>query len=181
MEAVSRLYDRYEDARAAVEALVEAGIDRASVSIISPYNNQPVDENWLPEGDQNAQLLPLAAAGGATLGGGAGAVLGLVLGYGLVALPMVGPATEIGPWASAVVGLVLGGAAGAIAGALTLLDPPSLTVNENSRALRPAKAMVLAWVPPDRVDGARDVMDRFSPIPGKGPRLRPRLSGGLRR
>ncbi|NLS06347.1 hypothetical protein HGP14_23840 [Rhizobium sp. P32RR-XVIII] len=111
MRTVTGLFDDYEDARAAVDALEAAGVPSDDISIIS--NNVSGDRSNAAEG----------AGTGAGVGAVVGGAGGLLTGLGLMAIPGVGPVVAAG-WlvataAGAAAGAVAGGAAGGIIGALT--------------------------------------------------------------
>ena len=120
-QAITRLFDGYEDAAAAVRNLEQAGISHENISLIANNaaghslghgHGDRVDNNDAGEG----------AAKGATTGGLLGGGAGLLAGLGMLAIPGLGPVVAAGWLAStaigAVVGAVAGGAAGGLLGAL---------------------------------------------------------------
>lgn len=111
MRTITGLFDDYEDASAAVDALEAAGVPSDDISIVS--NNTSGDRSNAAEG----------AGTGAGVGAVVGGAGGLLTGLGLMAIPGVGPVVAAG-WlvataAGAAAGAVAGGAAGGIIGALT--------------------------------------------------------------
>ncbi|MFI4964534.1 MAG: hypothetical protein ACHP9T_04120 [Caulobacterales bacterium] len=120
-QAITRLFDRYEDAAAAVARLEQAGIAHDDISLIA--NN--AEGRHLTEGrrdglDDNdaGEGASKGATTGVVVGGGAG----LLAGLGMLAIPGLGPVVAAGWLAStavgAVVGAIAGGAAGGLLGAL---------------------------------------------------------------
>lgn len=120
-QAITRLFDDYDDAAAAVRELESAGIPHDRISLLAnggaghglPHGHgDHVDDNDAGEG----------AAKGATTGGLLGGGAGLLAGLGMLAIPGLGPVVAAGWLAStaigAVVGAVAGGAAGGLLGAL---------------------------------------------------------------
>jgi len=114
MRTVTAHFDRYADAKQAVEELEKAGIPAKDISIISS-NNEKVEV----EGEHKTAK---DAGAGAGIGAVAGGLGGLLAGLGLLAIPGVGPVVAAG-WlaataAGAVGGAAVGGAAGGLIGAL---------------------------------------------------------------
>lgn len=115
MRTVTGLFDDYNDATAAVEALEDAGVPSDDISIVS--NN--ADERYTKDHSGAAEG-GVTGAGLGALAGGAG---GLLTGLGIMAIPGVGPVVAAGWLAATAVGAaagaVAGGAAGGLIGALT--------------------------------------------------------------
>jgi len=120
-QAITRLFDTYEDAAAAVRDLEAAGLHHDRISLLANNgaghrlahgHGDGVDDNDAGEG----------AAKGATTGGLIGGGAGLLAGLGMLAIPGLGPVVAAGWLAStaigAVVGAVAGGATGGLLGAL---------------------------------------------------------------
>jgi len=116
-QTITALYDRYEDASAAVAKLEGAGIPPSEISLVS--NN---------DGDRHAGLIQSAnsertatadaastgAGTGATLGTVVGGATGLLTGLGLLAIPGVGPVVAAGWLVATVTGAGIGAAAGGL-------------------------------------------------------------------
>src|SRR5438105_3273466 len=98
--SVTRSYDRYADAKAAVHELKKAGIAESEISLVA------VKDDSVAEGTVTG------AGVGAAIGGAAG----LLTGLGLMAIPGVGPVVAAGWLATTAIGAVTGGATGAVAG-----------------------------------------------------------------
>jgi hypothetical protein len=120
-QAITRLFDDYDDAAAAVRELESAGLHHDRISLLANNgaghrlahgHGDRVDDNDAGEGAAKG------AATGGLLGGGAG----LLAGLGMLAIPGLGPVVAAGWLAStaigAVVGAVAGGATGGLLGAL---------------------------------------------------------------
>jgi hypothetical protein len=113
---VTGLFDSYNEAKGALHALEEAGVDSGDISIIA--NNVEND----PE--VNGENAALEGAGtGAGIGATVGGVGGLLAGLGLIAIPGVGPVVAAG-WLTATLtgaltGAAVGAATGGIVGSLT--------------------------------------------------------------
>lgn len=114
MQTVTGLFDDYNDARSAVNALEASGVRSDDISIVS--NNT---DNHHSDGSHAAEGAGTGAGIGAVVGGAGG----LLTGLGIMAIPGVGPVVAAG-WlaataAGAAAGAVAGGAAGGIVGAMT--------------------------------------------------------------
>jgi hypothetical protein len=179
MKSISRLYDRLEDASAAVEALVEAGFEAASISLISPRSSQSLGLDTMDEMPlaDDREKMASGAAMGVTVGAALGGATGLLMGLGLLVIPGVGPALAMGPLASALAGAGLGGATGGAAGALARSGVPPIDSNEYSHALRQGDTLLFLQVADDRVNEAGRIVDMYRPIPMDDPRVE-RLEGG---
>ena len=122
-QTITALYDRYEDASAAVDKLEAGGIPHGDISLVSSN-----------EGDRHAGLLSRAGqhadaetretakdgtGAGASLGTVVGGAAGLLAGLGLIAIPGVGPVVAAGWLVATLTGAGIGAAAGGLIGGLT--------------------------------------------------------------
>ena len=115
--AITRLYDRYEDAAAAVAELEAAGVPHHDISLIA--NN--AEGRHLSEGRRDGiadSEVGEDAGKGATTGGLLGGGAGLLAGLGMLAIPGLGPVVAAGWLVSTAVGAAIGAAAGGAAGGL---------------------------------------------------------------
>ena len=156
-QTVTGLFDRYQDASAAVRELEGIGIPRSDVSIVA-NNIVPVDADDRPS---NAAA---DAGTGAGIGAAAGGGLGLLAGLGLMAIPGVGPVVAAG-WliataAGAVAGAAAGGATGGIIGAMTESGVPATDANVYAEGVRRGGVLVTARVSEDRTTQARAIIQR---------------------
>jgi hypothetical protein len=117
---ISRLYDTYADAQAAVRGLEAAGVPHSDISIVA--NNS---DNWFgtdKKVDRDGDGVDDRAEGagkGAGIGAGLGGAAGLLAGLGLLAIPGLGPVVAAGWLASTALGAAAGAATGGVVGALT--------------------------------------------------------------
>lgn len=115
--AITRLFDRSEDASAAVAQLEAAGVPHHDISLIA--NN--AEGRHLTGGrrdDDNENDAAEGAGKGAATGGLIGGGAGLLAGLGMLAIPGLGPVVAAGWLASTAVGALVGAAAGGAAGGL---------------------------------------------------------------
>ena len=110
-QTVTALYDTYDSAVSAVNALEASGIPHSDISIVSSN----VENRYSKDRPTNAVE---DAGKGAGIGAAVGGVGGLLTGLGLLAIPGIGPVVAAG-WlvataAGAATGAVVGGAAGGL-------------------------------------------------------------------
>ena len=136
---VTGLYDRYDNAQRAVDALEAAGIPSSSISVVA---NNGDDYHKTKAADD--------AGAGAGIGAAVGGVGGLLTGLGIMAIPGVGPVVAAGWLAAtavgAVGGAVVGGAAGGIVGAMTKEGIPEADAHVYAEGVRRGGTLLTAKV-----------------------------------
>ncbi|MGN7773828.1 general stress protein [Phyllobacterium sp. 22552] len=162
MQTVTGLYDNYSDAKAAVNALEDAGISSSDISIIGRDGE---------EHDSNAGEGAGAGAGVGAVVGGTG---GLLAGLGMLAIPGVGPVVAAG-WlaataAGAVAGAAAGGAAGGIIGSLITSGVDEDDAHVYAEGVRRGSTLVSARVEDEHVDAARAILSDDSAVDVKARR-----------
>jgi hypothetical protein len=155
MKSVSRVYDTYAQARAAVAAVEAAGVPSAEVSIVA---NKYVSAQYADVDDVNK------TAAGAGIGGAVGGGAGLLAGLGLLAIPGLGPVVAAGWLAATAVGLAAGATAGGLVGALVGAGEPEDHANVYSESVRRGGSLVTARVSDHDASRIQAVLDRFKPI-----------------
>jgi hypothetical protein len=158
-QTVTALYDTYDSALSAVNALEAAGIPYSDISIVS--NN--VDNRYRKDRPTETAA---DAGKGAGIGAAVGGVGGLLTGLGLLAIPGVGPVVAAG-WlvataAGAVTGAVVGGAAGGLVGALTGSGVPERDAHFYAEGVRRGGTLVTARVDDVRAATAREILQRYN-------------------
>ena len=140
-QTITGMFDRYDDARRAVQDLEAAGVPHRDISIVG-------HDKHGAHGDA-ADAAADDAGKGAGIGAAVGGVGGLLAGLGLLAIPGIGPVVAAG-WlaataAGAAGGALVGAAAGGLVGALTEAGVP-----EDVTRMSMPKASVAAarWSPP---------------------------------
>jgi len=113
-QAVTRLFDRYEDATAAVAQLEAAGVPHHDISLIA-NNAEGRDVGRGRDSDDGHEAAD-GAGKGATTGGLLGGGAGLLAGLGMLAIPGLGPVVAAGWLVSTAVGAAVGAAAGGVTG-----------------------------------------------------------------
>ena len=155
MKTVSRVYDSYAQARAAVSAVEQAGVPTSDVSLVA---NKYVSAEYA-DVDEVSDTAKGAGIGGA-LGGGAG----LLAGLGLLAIPGLGPVVAAGWLASTAVGAVAGAATGGIIGALVDAGEPEENAHVYSELVRRGGTLVTARVADQDASRVQSLLDRYKPI-----------------
>ncbi|TCM14401.1 hypothetical protein EDF56_11346 [Novosphingobium sp. PhB165] len=111
-KTITRLFDNYADAAAAVRALEDIGIPRHDISVIA--NNTHGEHTGIHKGvNEDGEVTAGTSAGAAV--GGAG---GLLAGLGMLAIPGLGPIVAAGWLAATAVGVGVGAVGGAAAGGI---------------------------------------------------------------
>jgi hypothetical protein len=155
MKTVSRVYDSYSQARAAVAAIEGAGVPSSEVSLVA---NKHVSSEYA---DVEEVSKPAAGAGiGGVIGGGAG----LLAGLGLLAIPGLGPVVAAGWLAATAVGAAAGATTGGIVGALVAAGENEDHAHVYSESIRRGGTLVTARVPDQDETRIQSILNRFRPI-----------------
>jgi hypothetical protein len=163
-QTLTGLFDRYDDARRAVQDLEAAGVPHRDISLVA--NNARGDHAL--NGARTADAAGDDAGKGAGVGAAVGGIGGLLAGLGLLAIPGLGPVVAAGWLAStaagAVGGAVIGGAAGGLVGALTHAGVPEEDAHVYAEGVRRGGTLVTARVPDDLASTARAVLSDGSTV-----------------
>jgi hypothetical protein len=163
---ISRLYNNYPDAEAAIKALEAAGVKHGDISVLASnadewYKGNSGKPGTFPDRNLNNKDDRAEAAGaGAGMGAVAGGAVGVLAGLGLMAIPGVGPIVAAGWLVSTLAGAAAGGAAGGVIGALTQAGVGKDEANIYAEGLRRGGAVVSARVADTDAARLRTVMDR---------------------
>jgi hypothetical protein len=155
MKTVSRVYDTYAQARAAVAAVEAAGIPSSEVSLVA---NKYVSGQYEEVDDVNK------TATGAGIGGAMGGGAGLLAGLGLIAIPGLGPVVAAGWLAATAVGVAAGATAGGLVGALVGAGEPEEHANVYSESVRRGGTLVTARVADQNAARIQGMLEGFKPI-----------------
>ncbi len=118
-KAVLGIYKARQDVERAIEVLKKDGFSTADVSVLMP--DADGGQNFAHSKGSKA---PEGAATGAGTGVVVGGTLGLLAGFGALAIPGVGPFIAAGPIMAALAGAGVGGTVGGLGGALVGLGIP---------------------------------------------------------
>jgi len=162
---ITRLFDKYDDAQAAVRELERMGVPESDISLVASNVDGAHGRH---EGDGARD--DGAAGRGAAKGAGTGAVVGggagLLAGLGMLAIPGLGPVVAAG-WlvstlAGAVGGAAVGGAAGGLVGSLKHAGESEEHAHVYAEGVRRGGTLVSAKVDEARVADVEAVMRRFN-------------------
>lgn len=160
-KTITRLFDHYSDATAAVGDLETLGIPHGDISIVASnaHGQHGAHESVNDHGDVSRGV-----STGAVLGGAGG----LLAGLGLLAIPGLGPIVAAG-WlaataAGAGIGAAGGAATGSIVGALKNAGHSDEEASFYSEGVRRGGTLVSARVPDNRINEAEAVLDRNQPV-----------------
>src|SRR5919199_3715421 len=113
------VFSNRRDAESALTELRDAGFNMDRVSVIVTNADRDDQIGGANVTDRKGDQIEGGAASGATTGAVAGSIIGLVGSLGVLAIPGVGVATEVGVLlGNALIGGAIGAAGGAIVGAL---------------------------------------------------------------
>lgn len=159
MKTVVALYDDYEEAQRAVEDLVKAAIDRASISVVAGDREGMNASRLTPKGE-GSDTGADGAATGAILGGIGGAILGLTA----LAIPGIGPVVAAGPLVAGLVGAGVGAAVGGLVGALVDAGLPEEHAGYYAEGVRRGGTLVSVEAEDSEVDRIIDILDLHNPV-----------------
>jgi hypothetical protein len=161
-KTITRLFDNYSDASAAVSELERLGIPHDDISLVA--NN--ADEVHKTERTHDA--VGDDAGKGATAGAVLGGAGGLLAGLGMLAIPGLGPVVAAGWLVSTIVGAgagaVAGGAAGGLVGALTRAGVDEKDAHVYSEGVRRGGSLVSARVPDQLAPQAESVLRQHGSV-----------------
>ena len=153
-QTVSRLYDSYSQAQAAVTALERAGFSNSEISLVSRYRD---DDNLV---DDDASGAGTGAATGAAIGGGGG----LLAALGIIAIPGIGPLVAAGVLATTLVGAAGGATVGGLIGALTDAGVSEEDAHVYSEGVRRGSSLVTVTADERRAAEAQAILDSHRPV-----------------
>src|SRR3954447_11528588 len=145
---ISRLYDTYAQAHAAVQRLETAGVPHSDISIVANNSDSWFNSDKKVDRDRDGVDDRAEGAGkGAGIGAGVGGAAGLLAGLGLLAIPGLGPVVAAGWLAATAVGAAAGAATGGIVGALTEAGVSKEDAHSYAEGVRRGGTLVSARVP----------------------------------
>jgi stress response protein YsnF len=166
LQNIIGLFNSRSDAESAVHQLVNSGVNRDHISIVSRDSNE--DTRNLKTDDDTS-----GAAKGAGIGAALGGVGGLLAGLAGLAIPGIGPILAAGPIAAALGGALggagLGAAAGGLIGALTDMGVPEHEARHYEDAVRQGKTLLTVRSEDDAAaERVADILDSCGAIDIEG-------------
>jgi len=168
IQTLTRLYDDHDDAMHVVQALEQAGVPSADISLVA--NN--ADTRYGANGTTGTGVTSGDPAQGASTGGGTGASLGTVLGggagllagLGALAIPGVGPIVAAGWLVTTLTGAGIGAAAGGLLGSLTGAGVSEADAHTYAEGVRRGGNLVTVRVDDAMAGTANAVLDGHTPV-----------------
>lgn len=155
-QTLTGLFDRYDDAKRAVERLEEAGVPHSDISIVASNADGA-------HGEGPATAAGEDAATGAGIGATVGGIGGLLSGLGLLVIPGVGPVVAAGWLGATIIGAIGGGAVGAAAGGLvgglTHAGVPENDAHVYAEGVRRGGSLVTAKVDDGLASTAQNILE----------------------
>jgi hypothetical protein len=159
-QTITRLFDHYQDAEAAVREIERLGVPHSDVSIMANKGNDEAREH---EHDADSVNHAGDVSRGVSTGAAIGGIGGLLAGLGLLVVPGLGPLVAAGWLATTLAGAGAGAAGGAltgtIVGALTEAGHSHEDAEVYAEGLRRGGTIVSARVSDDRVAEVEAVLD----------------------
>ena len=159
MKTVVALFDKFADAQAAVQELVNDGFDRSHISLVAGDR----------EGAYAAGLKKTTDAGDATAAGAAtgavvGGIGGVLAGLGALAIPGIGPVIAAGPLIAGLIGAGVGATVGGLVGALVDAGLPEEHAGYYAEGVRRGGTLVSVESADTEVNRVIDMLDRHDPV-----------------
>jgi uncharacterized protein (TIGR02271 family) len=161
-KTVIALYDNFDDARRAVESLVDAGITRDNISIVANDTSGQYGR-YLGDGDMMTDDDDVSAGEGA----GFGAVIGTLVGLGAALIPGVGPVIAAGPAFAALfagIGAATGAATGGLTASLVNLGASEEDAGHYAEGVRRGGALVTVHADDNMVTQVQDILETYNPV-----------------
>lgn len=146
------LFGKSENAYDSVEALLQAGLSTAQISVVTPHQREV--------GSEPASSPFRDAEKGARIG----ALSGLLLGLTELSVPGLGPLLAGGWLATTLIGAGIGAASGRIAGALIEAGLAHDAAHSLARGIHGGSTVVTVDAGQDQVKMLSDLLNRHDPI-----------------
>jgi len=146
------LFENRDHAERAVMALMDAGLSRDEISVVSKDQRGAEPPDLTPKPG-------VGTAAGAGAGAAIGGMAGIVAGVAALAIPGIGPILAAGPVASALMGGAVGAAAGGLIGGLSSMGVDEEDARTYSEAVGRGHALVAVRATPADADRAADILE----------------------
>jgi len=161
MHTVVATYRNMSEAQKVLADLVNAGFDRDDISlVVSDVEGKYQDlANRTDVTDDD-----VTAGEGALIGGLEGGLLGFALGLGALAIPGIGPIVAFGPLVGALIGAGTGAVTGGLAASLIDSGIDETDAHTYAEAVRRGYVLLSVQTPDERVNEAKDIMNRYNVV-----------------
>ena len=165
-KTVVGLFDDFDDAQKAVDALQGAGFAYADISVISNNADSRFGayDNTMPTAGTRAGGAVSGALGGAAEGAVIGGLTGLAASLALLMIPGIGPIAAVGPLAATLSGAGIGAVGGGVIGALTGLGIPEEAAGYYAEGIRRGGTLVAVRTREDRAAEAARILRRSGAV-----------------
>lgn len=158
-KTVVGLYNRLDQAQEVVNELVTAGIERENISMVA--SDSKGEHASQLQADETQKKDPVSGAG---MGAAVGGLAGLLVGFGAMAIPGLGPAVAAGPLVAALSGAGVGAVAGGIAAALVDAGVSEADADIYAEGVRRGGTLLTVYASNEQADLAADIMNRYHPV-----------------
>ncbi|MDB5701370.1 MAG: hypothetical protein JWL66_1569 [Sphingomonadales bacterium] len=160
---ITKLFDNYSDATAALTSLEQLGVPHSDISIVASNADGAHGDHDVTDVNDHGDV-----SRGVSTGAALGGVGGLLAGLGLLAIPGLGPIVAAGWLASTVVGAGIGAAGGAatggIVGALKNAGHSEDDANVYAEGVRRGGTLLSARVDDALADDAEATLNGHRPV-----------------
>jgi len=170
-KTIIALYDDFDQANDVVKDLSDEGFARENISLMASDPSGEYAEHLQQTEQVESNVTTESAGIGAGIGAVVGGLGGLLIGWGALAIPGVGPVIAAGPLAAALsglagagVGAVAGGVTGGLLGALVDMGVPEETAHLYAEGIRRGGTLVTLQTADEKAPVAVDVMNRYNPV-----------------
>lgn len=165
---ITRLFDTYENAAAAVAALEAGGVPHDCISLVANKSDGRYSDSVAVPASVPADGVADTTAIGAGAGASAGTVLGggagLLAGIGLLAIPGVGPVVAAGWLVVTALGAGLGAASGGLLGSLVGAGVSETDAHVYAEGLRRGGTLVTVRAGADRAAVIEQILARHAAV-----------------
>jgi len=165
-QTVVGLFDNLQDAQQVVSDLVNAGFKRDNISLIANDAAKAYAKHL--NADAATTDDDVTSGEGASFGAVVGALTGVVVGLGALAIPGIGPVLAAGPLIAGLTGGAIGAAAGALTGGvvagLIKTGMPEEDAQYYAEGVRRGGTLVTVTGPENLAQRAYDIMNRHGAI-----------------
>jgi len=155
------VFDSMTDAQRAIERLVNNGIRREDISLVANDREGSYSGGMdgKDAGDGKKTIDGTGYGENIAVGTGVGALGGLLLGLGALAIPGIGPVVAAGPLAATIGGAITGAVGGGLIGALKDAGVPDDDANVYAEHVRRGGAMLTVHTDHAQADRISDILD----------------------
>lgn len=157
-KTVIGLFDNRADARNAVQELLNSGLNRDDISVMSKeLEGRPASVEYIEEdGTEQVEDMAKGAGKGAAIGG----LAGLALSLAALAIPGIGPVLAAGPIAALIAGAGIGATAGGLISGLTRLGVSEDEAHTYAEGVRRGGTLISVSVSDDKAEAIVATMKR---------------------